>query len=524
MKQIDPATLQRVIDGGSPPALLDVREAGEYNTAHIPGASSLPRRLIEFYAGWLVPCPAAPIVVCDDTGPRAAPAAATLERMGYTDVAVLTGGVNGWASDGLPTEWGMNVPSKEFGEAVEVRHHVPTIAARALAQRIQAGEPLVILDTRTPEEFRRACIPGARSLPGGELAGQITDIVRRQPEATIVVNCAGRTRSIIGARLLQRMGIDNVVSLQNGTAGWILAGLELEQGAQRSEAAETSEQGRTAAAAFARRCAAEDGVRLLAIAELRRLLARRDQECVYLVDVRRNEEFAAGHIPGFRWFPGGQAVQRSDDVVAVRSAAIVFASGGDIRSRIVASWYRQMGFPNVFALEGGIGAWRSAGLTLDQGAEEPTPWGLAEASAHVTVVEPDQLVSQVAAPARRTVLFIDPSDAFARGHVPGSTWLPRGWLELRIATVAPDRDTPLAVTDGTGEQALLAAATLGELGYRDVGALVGGIERWRAAGLPLERGLSGIMSPPEDVIPSGPDRSHAGMIHYLSWEQALGRS
>jgi rhodanese-related sulfurtransferase len=355
------------------------------------------------------------------------------------------------------------------------------------------------------------------------MAGQITDVVRRQPEATIVVNCAGRTRSIIGARLLQRMGIANVVSLQNGTAGWTLAGLELEHGAQRTELEEPSAEGRTAAAAFAQRCAEEDGVRLLAIAELRRMLARRQQECVYLVDVRREEEFAAGHIPGSRWFPGGQAVQRSDDVAAVRSAAIVFASNEEIRSCIVASWYRQMGFPNVFALAGGVGAWRSAGLAMEEGSAEPAPWGLAEASAHVAQLEPDVLLSRLAGPRRRTVLFVDPSDAFARGHVPGATWLPRGWLELRIAALVPDRGTPLAVTDRTGEQALLAAATLGELGYHDVAALAGGMERWRAAGLPLEQGLSGIMSPPEDVVPSGPDRSHAGMIHYLSWEQALGR-
>src|SRR5262249_60272838 len=95
------------------------------------------------------------VVVWDDNGRRAALAARTLERMGYTRVAVLEGGVNRWASLDRPTEWGMNVPSKDFGEKVEVVHHVPTISADELARRQRRGDTLVILDTRTPEEYPR---------------------------------------------------------------------------------------------------------------------------------------------------------------------------------------------------------------------------------------------------------------------------------------------------------------------------------------------------------------------------------
>ena len=156
----------------------------------------------------------------------------------------------------------MNVPSKDFGEQVEVEHHVPTIDADELARRQQRGDELIILDTRTPEEYRRFCIPGGRSVPGGELALRIHDIVRERPNATVVVNCAGRTRSIIGARVLQRMRLPNVVSLRNGTSGWLLAGLELERGADRVDLPEPSAEGRAAAEAFAARVAAEDGVRM----------------------------------------------------------------------------------------------------------------------------------------------------------------------------------------------------------------------------------------------------------------------
>ncbi|HLZ72816.1 MAG TPA: rhodanese-like domain-containing protein [Dehalococcoidia bacterium] len=521
-RQIEPAALRDLLAGAAPPALLDVREAGEYNTAHIPGFCSLPRRLIEARLVRLVPCRAHAIALCDSDGRRAALAAETAERMGYADVTVLAGGVNRWASEGLPTEWGSNVPSKDFGEAVEVRHHVPTVSAQELQARIAAGEQLVILDTRTPEEYRRACIPGGRSLPGGELARHIADIVHEQPGATVVVNCAGRTRSIIGARVLQRMGVP-AVSLRNGTSGWVLAGLELERGAGRTELPPLSDNGRAAALAFARRVAAEDGARLIGPDEAGALLAGSVDRCLYPIDVRSEAEYAAGHIPGFWWFPGGQAVQRSDDLVAVRDGTIIFACDDGARSAIAASWFRQMGFPNVCALAGGTGAWTAAGRTLISGADEPEVFGLHEAEAALTSLAPHELKARLGAEPHVTVLFVDSSDAFARGHVPGAIWLPRGWLELRIAALAPRLDAPLVLSDADGRQAPLAARTLRERGYRDVAVLHGGMRAWHAAELPLERGLSGVMSAPEDVVPAGPDRTQADIIHYLSWEEALGR-
>jgi rhodanese-related sulfurtransferase len=226
---ITPADLKHMLDTQATCACIDVREPGEYNSTHIPGTSLVPRRELEFRMRRLVPYQGTLVVVCDDDGRRATLAAATLERMGYRQVSVLKGGVNRWASEDLPTEWGMNVPSKDFGEKVEVVAHVPEIEAKELAERIRKGEKFVILDSRTPEEFRRFCIPGGRSVPGGELALRITDIARDLGEdTTIIVNCAGRTRSIIGTRVLQRMGVRNVYGLKNGTAGWLLAGEQLE--------------------------------------------------------------------------------------------------------------------------------------------------------------------------------------------------------------------------------------------------------------------------------------------------------
>lgn len=519
---IIPETLRHLLERGSTLALLDVREHGEYNAAHIPGASSLPRRLIEFRLSRLVPCPGVQIVVCDDDGRRARLAARTIERMGHSRVAVLEGGLNRWASQGLPTEWGMNVPSKDFGERIEVQHHVPTIEATELHRRMKHGERIIILDTRTPEEYARACIPGGRSIPGGEVAFRIGEIARSEPDTTVVINCAGRTRSIIGTRILQRMGLRNAVGLKNGTSGWVLAGLPLERGARRFELPEPSAEGLAAATAFAARIAAEDGVRHLSVEDLQGLMAGSATECTYLVDVRTEQEFATGHIPGFWWFPGGQAVQRADDLAAVRIAAIVFCCDGTVRSTITASWYRQMGFPNVYAVKGGAGAWTAAGLTLERGPAAQSPFGIEESARRTRTLSPAQLHSALSA-RKPAIVFVDTSREFAEGHIPGARWASRSWLEFHIEAVAPHKGEPVVVTDGEGRSALLAAATLQDLGYGDVAALAGGMAAWRQANLPVEQGLAGVMTPPEDMVPAGPERPYHDMINYLRWEEALGR-
>jgi rhodanese-related sulfurtransferase len=261
---------------------------------------------------------------------------------------------------------------------------------------------------------------------------------------------------------------------------------------------------------------------MLTIGELQKVMARAAGESVYLIDVRTREEYLAGHVPGFGWMPGGQAVQRADDTVAVRNGVVVFCCDGTVRASVTASWYRQMGFASVFAVTGGTTAWVAAGQPLASGPDEPLEAIVLAARQRVRQLAAAELAAGVASPRPPVILCVDPSDRFAAGHVPGARWVPRGWLELRIAELAPDTKTPIVATDEDGHDAVLAAATLLELGYTDVAALAGGIEAWRKDGRPLETGLTGVLRPPDDVVPAGPDRSYADMINYLRWEERLG--
>lgn len=503
----------------APHAVLDVRERGAYERGHVYGTTALPRRLLEFRLERLVTARATPIVLVDDEGALAPLAATTLAAMGYTDVRRLAGGLAAWRGAGQPVVQGMNVPSKVFGEQVLHQRRTPEIQPHELAARQARGEDLLIVDARTPEEYRRGCIPGAWSVPGGELVLRIADLVTR-PETTIVVHCGGRTRSYLGAESLRRMGLPNaIVALRNGTMGWDLAGLGLERGAARFPPP-PSARARAAAARVAERVAAEDGIPSVSPDEVRALWARRDRQCVCLLDVRTAEEYAAGHVAGAVWAPGGQAVQATDEYVAVRAAAVVLCDGGDGRAVLTASWLRRMGLAGVRVLAGGVPAWLAAGGAVEAGSEPPAPWGWAAARAAVTAVPPGD-------PGRALVLDVDQSDAYARGHVPGAGWLCRSRLELLIERIVPDHARPLLVTCGDGRASTLAAATLVRLGYTAARVLEGGTRAWAQAGRPLESGATRLLDTPDDVVRKPYERGRAAMEAYLAWEEALdaeGRS
>jgi rhodanese-related sulfurtransferase len=510
---INSVALAALMTSPTPHAVLDVRERGAYERGHIFRTTTLPRRLLEFRLPALVPAPATPLVLVDaDGGALAARARTTALAMGYRHVRVLEGGLAGWRATGRPTVQGVNVPSKVFGERALHEHKTPQIRPHELAERIGRGEDMVLVDSRTPEEYARGCVPGAVSMPGGELVFRITELIKR-PDQPIVVHCGGRTRSYIGAESLRRMGLPNpIVALENGTMGWELAGLTLERGASRWPPAATA-RSRAAAALVAKRVAAEDGVRFIAPDDLRGLLAQRGERNVYLLDVRTREEYAAGHIAGAAWVPGGQAVQATDEAIAVRAATIVLACDGFARATMTAAWLQRMGFSDVVVLAGGLPSWSEAGGAVETGHPTVVPFGLAAARATVAAVPPGELADAV-------ILDVDQSDAYARGHVPGAVWVCRSRLEDQIAAVAPDRARPVVVTCGDGAASTLAAVTLGALGYA-ASVLDGGTRAWEAAGRPLERGATRLADEPDDIVPKPYERGRAAMEAYLAWEEAL---
>ncbi|HEX2473103.1 MAG TPA: rhodanese-like domain-containing protein, partial [Lacipirellulaceae bacterium] len=455
-------------------AAFDVRERGEFNECQIPNTTSLPRSQIEFRIAQLAPNRSVPIVVYDEGGNRASLAARTLTEFGYERVLVLEGGLAAWRNEGRPTVSGVNVPSKAFGEKVHHERSIPEISAEELNELQRLSSDLMILDVRTPEEYRRFCIPGGVNVPGGDLLLWAEELKRKR-NATIVVNCAGRTRSIIGTATLRRLGLTNVRALKNGTMGWVLAGLDLEKDPARTEPS-APPSSHAQAISLARQLAAEENIAWISPPQVSSALARMNEGVTYLIDVRSAREYESGHVPGSLNMPGGQAVQRADDFIAVRNAQIIFISNEAARAVMTAYWYRQMGFPNVSVLQGGLVAWSESGEMLATGAlcNEPSGFEAAKRAAHY--VDARSFARTLHAPV--LILDVGTSLDFETTHVAGAKWISRGWVDVKLPELFPDRNQTIVLTCPDGQQSTLAAQTLTEIGYTHVSVLDGGVQAW----------------------------------------------
>jgi len=542
-----PATVRDALRARTEIALLDVRQEGPFAEGHPLFAASFPLGRLEALAYERLPRRSVPVVVYGDTDGDAEAAVRRLRWLGYGNVSVLAGGLAGWAAAGGELFRDVNAPSKAFGELVAATAVTPSLSAEEVAAMLRgagspgsgAGSPssssssggsVVVVDARRFDEYAVMSIPTATSVPGAELVLRVPELAP-DPATTVIVNCAGRTRSIIGTQSLINAGLPNpVAALRNGTIGWTLAGLELDHGQARGlpgVSAETSRQAEATAWGVAERV----GVRRVGAAELRSLDDR--GRTIYRFDVRTPQEYESGHLPGFRPAPGGQLVQETDWFAPVRGALVVLADDGAGRAAMTASWLAQMGWDVVVAAAGEAvagAAHPDAARRLTPGAwlpdRPPTP--------DVPLAAPDVVAGWLRAGQAR-VVDVDTSRRFLAGHVPGAAWALR--TELRHPDFADRLGRPerVVLTSSDGYLAAWAADDLGlglgadaspGVGAGPVAVLAGGTEAWARSGRTLASGhIDGAMlSPAVDVYHrpyEGTGVDPAVMQAYLDWEHGL---
>jgi rhodanese-related sulfurtransferase len=513
---LSPAEVRAMLRDGGEIALIDVREEGVFSEQGHPFfAHSVPLSRLELMIRDLVPRRGTRLVVLDGGDePLAERAAAKLNRMGYTDVAVMRGGAKAWAAAGFELFTGVNVPSKAFGELVEHRSGTPHIAAAELKRRLDAGEEILIVDSRPIGEFRNMSIPGAFDCPGAELVYRVPDRLR-SPDSLVVVNCAGRTRSIIGAQSLRNAGIANpVVALENGTMGWELAGLELARG-REDALPPPSPEGLAKARALADKVAARFGIKRIDDATLAGFESEADRRTLYVFDVRGPDEYEAGHLAIARPAPGGQLVQATDTYMATRNARIVLVDDDGVRAVMTGSWLVQMGWPEVYVLDGGL-----SDRPLVSGKRVPVIPELDKAD--VPTIDAAELKRLLDA-GEASVVDLAPSIAYEAGHIPGAWFAVRARLPGSLEKVP--RRPVLVLTSPDGALARLAAADLAGAnpGFPAVYVLDGGTEAWRAAGLMLASGREALADVPDDCWrrPYDPYAGPGARERYLKWEIEL---
>ena len=487
--RISPAELKAMIADGGELAILDPREEGVFAKSHLFLAASCPLSRLEMLIEKLVPRAGTRIVLTDDDEKLAQRAASVLRSFGYRGIFVLAGGLAAWSAAGHELYSGVFVPSKAFGEYIEHRDGTPRISAGELKAKLDAGEDVLVVDSRPLGEFQVMNIPGALDCPGAELVYRVPELAK-SPNTLVVVNCAGRTRSIIGAQSLINAKLPNkVVALKNGTMGWHLAGFSLDHGNCNHAPAPGSEalaKARALAAGVAERF----GIRRVDRAGLARFTAQQDRT-TYVFDVRSPEEFAQGHLHGAVSAPGGQLVQATDTYMATRNARVALVDTEGVRAVMTASWLLQMGWPEVVVVEDAPQADEISSENLK---------GLGKVQ----------------------VLDFGTSLEYRAGHVPGAAFAIRSRLAERRDKLA--QDGIIVCTSPDGAFARFAAADLRSIASVPVKVLAGGTAAWRAAGLPIEVGETAMWESAEDVYYKPYDRKsqvEQAMQDYLDWEVAL---
>jgi rhodanese-related sulfurtransferase len=505
MQQVNPHALKAMLADGEELALIDLREELTFSQNHLLFARSVPLSRLELNFARLVPRPSTRVVLCDDADGLVERAAEILSCAGYSNVHALDGGVPAWAKAGFELFSGVNVPSKAFGEFVEHASATPSISPEELQRLLRERRDIVVLDSRPFDEYQRVSIPSAVNVPGAELVLRIRDLAP-SPETMVVVNCAGRTRSIIGAQSLINAGVPNkVVALRNGTMGWSLAGFACDSG-KAARAPDVSRDGLGWAKTAAERVARRFGIARIDLATLERWRADAART-LYLFDVRDPREYAAGHVPGAVAAPGGQLVQATDQYVGTLGSRIVLIDPAEVRAVMTASWLRQMGWGDVFVL-------------AQEGYETEPP-----AMPILGAPPPPELridcggLGELMARDEATVIDLSLSREYLRAHIPGAWFAIRSRLERPLAKI-PLRGT-LVLTSEDGVLAGRAVPEARALTDHPVRALDGGNAAWLTCGHALTADDPRMADEAIDVWLKPYERASdraAAMREYLSWE------
>jgi rhodanese-related sulfurtransferase len=470
--------LKALENDGKELAILDAREEGTYGRGHLLHAVNIPLSTLELHIDALVPRRSTRIVLVDGGEGTAERAASRLKELGYTGLAVLDGGVPAWKNAGYEVFTGMSVPGKAFGEWIALHYETPEITAEDLHRKLAAGDDVVILDSRPANEYANMNIPGSINVPGSELVYRFQELGVK-PSTLVVVNCAGRTRSIIGAQSLINAGVKNkVVALNGGTMAWVTSGFELEHGSQR-HTPEPSGQHLEQALATAQKVADRYGVRTIDARTLAKFKAEKDRT-VYVIDLRTPEEYRAGHRPDSSYGWGVQLVQGMDKYAATRQARVVLVDNYLVRALMTASWLVQADWRETYVLADPF-----AGAGLAKGDYKPTILSLSEMTPADTI-DPAKL-TEILKTNSATVIDVAGSSSYNKGHIPGAWFVIRARLGESIKAMPPSASFLV-----TGDDAALITFTahdLVTLTGKPVSVLAGGNAAWRKAGLPMKAGM-----------------------------------
>jgi rhodanese-related sulfurtransferase len=196
-----------------------------------------------------------------------------------------------------------------------------------------------------------------------------------------------------------------------------------------------------------------------------------------LIDVREINEFQQVRIPGSTFLPMSRLAERYEEIPTDKPV-ILYCRTGARSAQAVAALTHQAGYGNVHNMDGGIVEWYEEGLPVSTDAVDVPgyrpPFDEMASDLANKEIENGQI---------RWIVDVRTAAQWATGHLAGAVNIPFGQLPLRHHELP--KGEPVLVACDRGEQSMLAARLLVDLGHQDVRTIAGGLEAWRYQSLPL---------------------------------------
>ena len=350
--KITPETVRSWISDKEEVAFIDVREIGQHTNGHPFFSISIPYSLFEFNIKILVPNKQTRVILIDNNNGISDLVYNIAHQMGYSNISIIEGGVEEWVSAGYKLFDGINVPSKSFGELIEKYFHTPSITAKELAQKQKNNENYIVIDGRPFLEYNKMSIPKSICCPNAELFYRVSSHIKDM-NTEIIINCAGRTRSIIGAQTLINFGIKNKVkALENGTQGWFLSELSLEHNKNKYLEVLPNDIETQQLQNKVLKLTNDLNIDLIDLKKAQELIIDK-KKSTFIFDVTTSKTISTK--PGtIMNVPGGQLIQATDKYIGVWKATVILVDDGDlIRAGTTSFWLKKMGY-EVYILKEGL--------------------------------------------------------------------------------------------------------------------------------------------------------------------------
>ncbi len=339
---VEAKTVKNWISDNKEIAFIDVRELAQHTAGHPLFSISIPFSEFEINVEKLLPNKEVRIVLFDNNNGISEITYKIAQNLKYTNIFILKNGIDGWVKSKFHLFDGINVPSKSFGELIEKKFKTPSITALQLSKKQKEKRDIIILDGRPFDEYNKMSIPGSVCCPNAEIPYRISELIKSS-NTEIIINCAGRTRSIIGAQALINFGIKNkVYALENGTQGWFLNDFKLDHGKtkflDKTPSNEKINELRNRIVSLL-----QNIVEIIDFNQAQKLINNKNIT-TYIFDVR-TKTYPKKELSQIRNVPGGQLIQATDKYIGVlKSHVIVFDDGDLVRAGMTALWLKKMNF------------------------------------------------------------------------------------------------------------------------------------------------------------------------------------